>query len=87
MTEDEDIPAVSNNGSGQAVVIRMVGFDRPFFTALAVTLALAACVGAYLVHSEARMAEYYSVDLEVYMLKQGFKPPPDPWRQNHGDVK
>lgn len=30
---------------------------------------------------EARLAEYYGIDLEVYIAKQHLTPPQDPWRK------
>jgi hypothetical protein len=30
---------------------------------------------------EARLAEHYDIDLEVFLAKKGLNPPPDPWRQ------
>jgi hypothetical protein len=29
----------------------------------------------------AKLAQYYTIDMEVYLYKQGIQPPPDPWRQ------
>jgi hypothetical protein len=73
---------------GTNVRFHLVGFDRPFLTALAVCLSVVAIGGLYVVHTdalraerEARMAQYYNIDLEVYMAKQGLNPPPDPWRK------
>ena len=30
---------------------------------------------------DARLAQYYNIDLEVYIAKQGLSPPKDPWRK------
>lgn len=78
-----------NSGTGAAVttIVKMVGFDKPFFTALAIALTVGALIYAGVAEREARLSQYYAIDLEVYMLKQGLKPPPDPWRENHGDKK
>lgn len=32
---------------------------------------------------EARLAEYYGIDLEVFIAKQHLTPPQDPWRNIH----
>lgn len=82
---------VENGGS--IASIRLVGFDRPFFTALAITVALGAMLLAFYAEREARMAEYYAVDVEVCILKgicpnpNGAQVPADPWRQDGKDRK
>lgn len=57
--ENPDQTTSTNNGSGQAVVVRMVGYDKPLLTAVAIALALVAIFMAYTAEREARMAQYY----------------------------
>lgn len=47
---------------------------------LALALAFFAVALAWQAEREARLAEYYGIDLEVYIAKQHLQPPPDPWR-------
>lgn len=80
------------DGSGSNVSIRLVGLDRPFIAALGIAIAIAiSIVGVWYgmqAEREARLAEYYNIDLEMYIAKQGLTPPPDPWRHKpNGDSK
>lgn len=56
----------SNHGSGQAVIVRMVGYDKPLLTfailAISVSLSLVAIFTAYRAEREARMAQFYYVE-------------------------
>jgi len=55
-----------NVGNGQAVIVRMVGYDKPLLTfailALSVSLSLVAIFTAYRAEREARMAQFYYVE-------------------------
>lgn len=67
--------------------ITFLGRDLPLHVILT-AFAIAVCVGisleawhtAYEAEREARLAEYYGIDLEVYIAKQHLTPPADPWR-------
>ncbi len=82
-----DARLTAEHGSSIAS-IRLVGFDRPFFTAIAVAIAMGAMLLAFYSEREARMAEYYAVDVEVCIIKgicpnpSGAKVPADPWRSD-----
>jgi hypothetical protein len=78
---------VEATGNASAVSIRLVAMDKPFFIALAVTLAIGAGVMAFWAEREARLAEYYAIDLEMKMAQAGMHPPPDPWRKDTGEKK
>jgi len=73
------------HGSGSITEVKLIGFDKPLLTAVALAMAALALIIAFWAEREARMGEYYSMDMEVYLLKQGFKPPQDPWTK--GDHK
>lgn len=47
---------------------------------IATAFAISSFVLAFQAEREARLAEYYGIDLEVYMAKQHLQPPADPWR-------
>lgn len=49
---------------------------------LSLSLSFFAVALAWQAEREARLAEYYGIDLEVYIAKQHLTPPPDPWRKH-----
>ncbi len=50
---------------------------------LALALSLFSIALGWQAEREARLAEYYGIDLEVYIAKQHLTPPQDPWRNKH----
>jgi hypothetical protein len=76
------------DGPGSNVSIRLIGMDRPFVAAVGIAIAIALAIVALWygmqAEREARLAEYYNIDLEMYVAKQGLTPPPDPWRHKEG---
>jgi len=46
---------------------------------LCFALGIVALIVAVQSEREGRMAEYYGVDIEVYLAKSGLHPPADPW--------
>lgn len=83
MSDDTEI----TTHAGQTVFMKLVGYDKPFFTALAVIGSIAAGIMAYNADKDARLAQYYNIDLEVYMAKQGLNPPTPPWGHLHDGGK
>lgn len=73
--------------AGQTVYMKLVGYDKPFFTALAVIGAIAAGIMAYNADKDAKLAQYYAVDLKVYMAQHGLNPPQPPWFPPPGEKK
>jgi hypothetical protein len=72
------------DGPGSNVSIRLIGMDRPFFSALAVVLALAAMVLAFFAMTQAdrtdAKAVYWLQRDESFLeelANQGYKVPPD----------
>ena len=45
----------------------------------AVYIAILACLVAFWADREARLGEYYAIDLEMKMSQAGMHPPADPW--------
>lgn len=45
----------------------------------AVYFAILAALIAFWADREARLGEYYAIDLEIKMAQAGLHPPPDPW--------
>lgn len=79
--EDEEAMDARVQGAGQAVNVRLIGYDKPIFVAIAIALAVLAIVLAVVAEREARLAEYYAVDLKIYIVQQGLHPPQDPWHK------
>lgn len=84
--EDDATQSANTRGSGQSVnvyVPRENVWRQP-----AIYVAILAFLVAFWAEREARMAEYYGVDLEVALAKHGYPVPPDPWgRLKDGDKR
>lgn len=85
-----DDHAQTVHGAGSITSIRLVGFDRPFFSALAVTLAIAAMILSFEAERSAdrtdAKAVYWLQRDETFLEQlsaQGYKVPPD--LLHHGD--
>lgn len=82
---NDETPTALTHGSGSAVNIIMPGLKwQNGLIILALSLSL---VSLYVVASrtneterEARLSEYYAIEMETYIAKQGLKPPADPWQ-------
>lgn len=69
----------AHDGSSVAS-IRLVGFDRPFLSAVALVLAILACVIGYLDFHERTANEYWQQRIETFieqMASEGYHVPPD----------
>lgn len=84
--------AATTTGPGSSSVSVVIPADqfKPFsFMGIGVILAIAISIGlggfslfvSMNAEREARMFEYYSVDLQMYMARNGLHPPPDPRRK------
>jgi hypothetical protein len=83
---------------GANVRLELVAFDKPLLVALAMALSLFTLIGgavgllyvqdmALQAQRDAKLAQYYNIDLEVYMAKQSMNPPSDPWRSKQPKEK
>jgi hypothetical protein len=76
-SNDESMHAT---GSNNVTSIRLVGYDRPFFTAMAIALSILAVILAYMAFHEATVDEYWMSRTEAFleqMSAQGVHVPPD----------
>lgn len=81
---DEDaMQSAETRGSGQSVNIIMPNarWQNAVLVA-ALAFAMFAVALGWQAEREARLAEYYGIDLEMYIAKQHLQPPPDPWGHN-----
>lgn len=86
ISQTDDNSQAAGTG-GACVRVNLVGFDRPLVVAIAVTIGLVAIGLAWQAEREARLAEYYAVDLEMKMAAAGLHPNPDPWVKHEGAKK
>lgn len=83
MSADESIHA-NNAGHVQNIRLEIPPDKLRWQSAvliLSLSLAMFAVALAWQAEREARLAEYYGIDLEVYVAKQNLHPPADPWRK------
>lgn len=69
-----------NEGPGQAVSVKLIGFDKPFFTAVAIALALGCMLYCYQISNEVVRMEYWLQRNEAFLEQisnQGVHVPPD----------
>lgn len=67
-------------GSGNSVNVRMIGFDKPFFTALAVAISIMSAFYAFEAGREQAQAVYWLQRNEAFLEQlsnQGVHVPPD----------
>lgn len=64
---DHSVPGAKAEAGGQAVNIRLVGFDRPFFTAFAVVLALVAAVASFYTEFREERRVYFTQRCEAFL--------------------
>lgn len=85
MTEERghtqtDDNSLSVHGSGSVTSIRLVGFDRPFFTAFAVALSLVCLLYAFKCDRDLAQDAYWRQRTESFLevlATQGYKVPAD----------
>lgn len=71
------------SGSQQTVIKLELPRESPWKQP-AVYLAVLACLVAFWADREARLGEYYAIDLEIKMSQAGMHPPADPWGKSKG---
>lgn len=85
ITQTDDNSQKADGQGAANVRVNFIGMDKPFFTALAVCLSVAAIlwttIAQYINSRETRMAQYYAIQLEVDLAHAGINPTPDPWRK------
>lgn len=77
MSDAEKMTA-SNSGSGQALNIRLIGFDKPFFTAFAVVASIFSCIYSFEAGREKAQDVYWKQRAEAFLeilATQGYKVP------------
>lgn len=77
---DNSVPGAKAEAGGQAVNIRLVGFDKPWFTALAVAISLMSAFYAFEAGRQATQEVYWMQRTEAFLellANQGYKVPPD----------
>jgi hypothetical protein len=79
---DDQIEAMSarTSGSGQSVNVRLVGYDRPFFTAAALAISIMSAFYAFEAGREAQQEVYWLQRSEAFLEQlsaQGIHVPPD----------
>lgn len=80
MSMEDEGQSASTNGSGQAVNVRMVGFDKPFFTALAIAISIMATFYSFESGRQTAQAVYWLQRNEAFLEQlsaQGIKVPRD----------
>ena len=69
-----------NTTNGSNVRIHLVGFDRPFFTALAVVLSLASAMFCFFMNVNESRRVYFTQRCEAYVEQAAFDHKPIPYR-------
>lgn len=64
------------NGSGSITEIKLVGFDKPFMTAVAVVLSLAAAMFCFFTQYEEERRVYFTQRCEAYVEQAAFNHQP-----------
>lgn len=76
MSDEGEPLEVKNSGSGQAVSIRMIGFDKPFMTAFAIVLSLAAAMFCFFTEYKEQQRVYFTQRCEAYVEQAVFNHQP-----------
>lgn len=72
--------SVRGEGGSNVTSIRLVGYDRPFFTALAIAISIISAFYSFEVGREKAQDVYWKQRIEVFLEQlstQGIKVPPD----------
>lgn len=78
-SQTDDNSQTADKG-GANVKISLVGYDRPFFTALAIALAVMSCFYSFEAGRQATQEVYWRQRIETFLEElslQGYKVPPD----------
>lgn len=69
MEQSEDRVSASTSGTGQAnnIVVRLVGYDKPFFIALAVAISVISAFYSFEVGREAALSNYWLQRNEAFL--------------------
>lgn len=85
MISEPETTTATNSGPGQSVIVRLVGYDKPLVTALAVAIALVSLLAVFLqsrhidaLDTDARLTAYWCERAEVAMTAGGIAVPPPP---------
>lgn len=84
--EPDDLGQTASTKGGQAVNIRMVGFDKPFFTAVAIAIATVCLLYSYQISNEVVRMEYWLQRNEAFLEQlsnQGVHVPADLLHKEH----
>lgn len=77
---DHSVPGAKAEAGGQAVNIRLVGFDRPWFTALAVAISIMSAFYSFEAGRQATQDVYWRQRTEAFLeilATQGYRVPPE----------
>ena len=82
MTDEVKDAAVTSHstGSGQAVSIKLIGYDRPFFSALAIAISIMSAFYSFEAGRQATQDTYWKERAETFLeilATQGYKVPPE----------
>lgn len=78
--EPDELGQTATTKGGQAVNIRMVGFDKPLLTAIAILLGIVVAFYAFTISQEVIRMEYWLQRNEAFLEQlsnQGVRVPPD----------
>lgn len=78
--EDDALMEAKNDGPGQAVNVRLVGVDRPFFSAAAIAISLMSLLYAFKCDRDLAQDAYWRQRTESFLetlATQGYKVPTD----------
>ena len=77
--EPKDAVTSQSTGSGQAVSIKLIGYDRPFFTAVALVLSIVAAVECFFTEMREERRVYFTQRCEAYIEQATFTHQPVPY--------
>lgn len=83
---EDDLMQARTTGSGQSVNVRMIGFDKPLLTAIAIVLSIVSILFSFYLTGYLIRTEYWLQRNEAFLEQlstQGVHVPPDLLHKEH----